>query len=58
LGETDAVPHWTAGRPGGPQEPPAPSLTAQWRRSLPARVPPMDSVDDPRRRRHRRRSYN
>jgi hypothetical protein len=32
---------------GAPQEPPAPSLTAQWRRSLPARVPPMDSVDGP-----------
>jgi len=51
LGETDnAVPHRNRGSPTGPTGTPAPSLTAQWRRSLPARVPPMDSVDDPLRR--------
>ena len=31
---------------GGPQEPPAPSLAAQSRCSLPVRVPPYGLVDD------------
>jgi len=49
LGETDgAVPHRDRGSPTGVHwYPPRPRSLRTERRSLPARVPPMDSVDDP-----------